>query len=110
MDDILTAVVPDAPTFTITSSHNALKFSAVGVTEDLASSEVVPSSSAVSGTGSATRYQYVFDLVERDWLIGATLVYGQTMERYVDPTPPVARDRLGNAKSDVQIVVRARQG
>lgn len=107
LDDILTAVVPDAPTFTITSSHNALKFSAVGVTEDLASSEVVPSSSAVSGTGSATRYQYVFDLVERDWLIGATLVYGQTMERYVDPTPPVARDRLGNAKSDVQIVVRA---
>jgi len=107
LDDILTAVVPDAATFTITSTQAALKFAAVGVTTDLAYSEVVPSSVAVSGMGATTRYQYIFDLAERSWLIGATLVYGQTMERYVDPTPPIARDRLGNARSDVQIVVRA---
>ena len=50
--------------------------------------------------------QYRFRRREREWLDHATVLYGLPYDRFVTLTRPFARDQNGNARSDVQIVLR----
>ena len=107
LDGILSTTIPPGATFTVSSTHDDLQFMAISTNPDFAASRVIASSVAISDTGSNALHQYTFDTAERDWLVGAELIYGQRLIRYVDPSPPVARKSNGDARSDVQIVVRA---
>lgn len=68
---------------------------------------VIPDSAETLSVVGGTTARYAFNTVTRPWIIPGSVSYGCGLERWVDPTPPIARDRLGNAKSDVQTVVKA---
>ena len=107
LDGCVEVVVPAGTTYDVVSPHSNLLFAVTKVGIDLASSKITASERTTTGTGSALRYVYTFDLLDRPWLIGSTLVYGQAMPRYLDPTPPVVRKGDGTPRSDIQLVVRA---
>ncbi len=68
---------------------------------------IVPDDLVISGEENDTTITYKFNIVDRPWLLDGVISYGQRIERYLDPTPPVARKFDGSPRSDVQTVVRA---
>jgi hypothetical protein len=68
---------------------------------------IVPDEVMFSGDADETALTYRFNTVDRPWLLDGVISYGQRIERYLDPTPPVARKYDGSPRSDVQIIVNA---
>ena len=68
---------------------------------------IVPDALEISGTEGDATITYKFNIIDRPWLLDGTISYGHRIERYLDPSPPVARGYQGTARSDVQTVVRA---
>lgn len=80
--------------------------------EDAPSGGVIePDETVTTGDPGEYVYTYRFNILDRPWLLTGTITYGIRMERYLDPSPPVAMKNNGfgqiSARSDVQIVVLA---
>lgn len=68
---------------------------------------IVPDEIAFSGLIDDTTLTYKFNIVDRPWLLEGDISFGQRIERYFDPSPPVPRKYDGTPRSDVQIIVNA---
>lgn len=72
---------------------------------------IVPDELDISGEPGDETITYRFNIVDRPWLLDGVITYGLRMDRYLDPSPPVAMKNNGfgqvSARSDVQIIVHA---